>query len=437
MVVRAILVVWLAAAPAVAQNFDHPGLVHAGKAGWVTPGRAAELGYFEYRGRWLPKKLRKRVAAWEKKDARVKGWTDAYKEKSKHYRIVTDVPRFILELEIKPFLDELYRTYVNVFKGDFGLSGRAANMKTIKIFNGYENYARNAERGEITPRSMPGFIVGGDELVVYYDDLDPGDFYSTVFHEGAHQFVSATLPGASLPIWLDEAMATYFEACTYSRATRKITIAHLSPERVGHAQRLLKPIRPAAGVSLPEKLFMRVPEHRFEAAEYALAWSFVYYLIHTDGGKHRKAFAKFLRATNGAGTRPVADIFKRATGMKLADLSGGWREYVMSLKAPPAPIWVVLEVGGEPDSKVNLKSGDFVVSIDRIVIGSLKQFEQVWTKRPAEATARTVEWVVLRREAVQGPSQYRQALVHTSVAPGTKMTIEHDGHFERAHNLRD
>ena len=114
--------------------------------------------------------LKPRLAQWARMDKRVKSWKDAYKEKSKHYRIHTDVPRFILELEIKPFLDALYQTYVDVFKQDFGLSGRGANKRLIRIFYGFENYAHNAEPGEVQDRGTPAFILGVDELLVYYDE---------------------------------------------------------------------------------------------------------------------------------------------------------------------------------------------------------------------------------------------------------------------------
>lgn len=427
-----------AAGTAAAQNFDHPGLVHAGKAGWVEPARARELGYFEYRGRWLPRKLAKKVKAWERADARMSGWEDRYKVKSKHYRIETDVPRFIVELEIKPFLDELYRTYVEVFRRNFGLSGRAANKKTIRIIHGYENYARNAERGRgVIPRSTPGFIVGGDELVVHYDDLHPGDFYGTVFHEGAHQFLSALLPGAALPLWLDEALATYFEGCRYSRATGKITVDALPPDRVELSQEILKEAQPFAGRSLPESLFMRVPEQSFDAREYALAWSFVHYLVHREGGKRRKAFARFLRETNGSGNKPVAEIFREATGERLEQVQTGWKDYAMALKMPPQPIFVVLAVEGEPDPRVDLATEDYLVSIGGVQIDSSARFAQAWPQRAEERPAEPREWVVLRRKPRKGPMEYEERLVRTTVPPDTPLRIVDDGWYPRAHNLRD
>jgi hypothetical protein len=123
-----------------AQNLDHPGRVHADGLGWVTPEEARQNGFFEYRFRWFPEKLRKKLEKWERLDPKHAAWKEAYKAKTKNYRITTNAPRFILESEIKPFLDELFQTYVRVFRDDFGLKGKAVNKKFIKIFYGYESY---------------------------------------------------------------------------------------------------------------------------------------------------------------------------------------------------------------------------------------------------------------------------------------------------------
>jgi hypothetical protein len=54
---------------------------------------------------------------------------------------------------------------------------------------------------------MPAFIVNCEELVAYYEDSDPGLFYGSAFHEGAHSFMAAVLAGAEPhPSLMDEAM---------------------------------------------------------------------------------------------------------------------------------------------------------------------------------------------------------------------------------------
>ncbi len=408
--------------------------VYAGRLGWVSPGRARKAGYFEYEDRWLPSKFKRKLAGWRKKDARTKDWRDRYKAKSRHYKIETTLPRAVLEIDVKPFLDELYETYSDVFRRDFGLTGRGAHNKLIRIFHGYDEYALRAKGpGILTPRTNPGFILNGIELVVFYEATDPANFYNTVFHEGAHQFVAALLPGADLPLWLDEALATYFEGCRYSRVTGNIDVGHLPPGRLAKAQRALREVKLTDGDSLPERMFMNVPRERFHAVEYSLAWSFVYYLTHAEKGKYRRGFTKFLRAMNGAGKRPVSEVFRRATGRSLKDLQRGWRAYILGLELPRAPKWVRLRVEDDPDD-VALQSEDLVWSIDGERMDNPDDFVQWLERRPANAPT---EWIVVRRMKTGTPIGWRPKFIHATVSPAAAARISCLGTLSRHHTLID
>ena len=212
-----------------AQHGSHVQRVHIGKGVWVTPQEALAKGWLLHQDRWVPKKYKSKLKKWAKEDAKVNGFKDAYRVKTKHYRIKTNAPRHIVELEISPFLDELYRTYVKVFKADFGLKGKAADKNHINIYWGFPAWRDEEDNN----RGNPGYYEPGGALTVMYDAGDADDFYNTVFHEGAHQFFTAMLPGAELPIWLDEALAVYFEGCTFSPSTGKITPHHIPREAAG------------------------------------------------------------------------------------------------------------------------------------------------------------------------------------------------------------
>src|SRR4030095_14849901 len=105
---------------------------------WGTPAQAREKGMILYHDQWYPKEREKDLKRWEKDDAR-KGLEPKKlrREESKYYRIQTNVPRYRIELEIKPFLDELFETHKKVMAEDFGISGKAAGNKDIKIYNGF------------------------------------------------------------------------------------------------------------------------------------------------------------------------------------------------------------------------------------------------------------------------------------------------------------
>ncbi len=424
------------AAPGSAENWDHPGLVHVEKLGWISRDDAIRKGCVEYRGRWVAKDLLKQLKTWEAEDAKHAGWGDAYKLKSKNYTIVSNVPRFILEMEIKPFLDELYDTYVIVFRRDFGVSSKAANQKTIRIHNGFADYSSNeTDSAGPPPRSNPGFIVNGAELACFYDDNDAGNFYGTVFHEGAHQFMSAVFPAATLPKWLDEAMATYFEGCVYSRADKKIKVSNCPPDRLDFAMGVLRDASPAEGKSLAEELFMAVPDEKFDAIHYALSWSFIYYLISANGGRDREKFAKFLQRANGSGARAIAEVFERSTGMKLKEVEAGWKDFILAQKLEPVPWWVTLSLGGAtPPPGCDVKDGDLIVSVDGIDVFNAEGFDRLWAAR---AVDRELELVLLRRTKCDGIVEYTEVRIVTRVPAGSELMLASDGEALRTFNLRE
>jgi hypothetical protein len=412
------------------QNRDHPGLVHLGEGQWGTPAEALERGRIEYRGQWFDKALEKDLKKWEKEDAKGLEWKDAYRTKSKSYRIETNVPRYIVELEIKPFLDELFETYKRVFVEDFGLAGKAAGNKDIRIHNGFHDYSvHNPDGDRPRPRTNPGFIINGSELVVFYEETDPGRFYSTVFHEGAHQFFLSLLPGASPPHWLNEALATYFEGCTYSRATKKITPGFVPADRLMQAKAVLQ----AHKDKTAQELFMDVPRERFLGLEYSLSWSFVHYLIHRPGEESRARFARFVRETNGAGAKPADELFLQATSEDLNVLIPGWRDHVLALSPPPEIKWLVLRVNKAAPGE-DLVTKDRLWSFDGVEVFGTKQFEALWKNRPKD---RPYEVVVVRGEPDFHSDHATQRFVRQTIQPGSEISIRPMNEEERVGALAD
>ena len=415
----------VATALSVATEAPPADRIHLGKGRFGSRADALEAGLFEYQGRWLPARMRSKLEAWEKQDRRSATWADRYETRSKSYRIETNVPRFIIELEIKPFLDELYESYVRVYKQEYGLKGKGANGKLVRIYHGFEEYHRH--EGE--PRGTPAFYLDGT-LVSYYDDHDPAEFYNSIFHEGAHQFFAALLPGASLPTWLDEAIATWFEAGVYSRARQTIDLTGLPRDRVLSAKEMLAKAGDAVDLGA---LFLDVPYESFEAEHYALAWSFVHYLVHREGGRRKKAFAKFLKEMNGAGVRPVGEVFKKATRENLRDLAGPWRDYVLAMEPGEGLYHVHVEVS-EASGAEDVESGDRVDAIDGIGVHSEEQLERLWDARP---TDRPFELALIREREVPEPIDFVTERVVVTIEPGSKLTLAPAASSPRSHSLID
>ena len=114
---------------------------------------------------------------------------------------------------------------------------------------------------------------------------EPGHPYRTLLHEGTHQFIhlgagyrepgrpTATLPRLALPLWLNEGLASYFEAAF-------LTPDLLQPGRPEPARlaELQDALRRGKGPALGKILARRYGE-TFATLDYAVAWGVVYALM--------------------------------------------------------------------------------------------------------------------------------------------------------------
>lgn len=403
--VRTTLLAMLAAAccsgALTGQHGPHQSRVFVGDGEWLSVEEAQERGWFLYEDRWLPKKLRRKVKSWQRADAKVASWDDAYRAKSKHYRIRTNAPRHVTELEIVPFLDELFDMYCEVFESDFGLKAKGVDHQQIHVYWGYATWRDVQERD----RGNPGYYVSSGDLHVLYDPTEPDQFYKTVFHEGGHQFFRSLLPGAELPLWLSEALAVYMEGCTFTRSTGELTKGHLPSVRLLLAQRLLDEARQAGEPLTPEAMFMRFERGAFDARHYALAWSYVYYLVHREDGAHKHEFYELLDAMNGAGARSVHEVFERATRKDLHEIDRGWASFVLALQAPNETKRLVLEPLRD-DCPVH--KGDQLILIDGFDIDGEEAWKRHWLERDR---TRPAKLLVRRKSERRGPMDYEQQYV--------------------------
>jgi len=61
---------------------------------------------------------------------------------------------------------------------------------------------------------------------------------------------------------------------------------------------------------------------QYTALHYALGWSFLHFLIHTEQGKYGKQFGAVLKRLNGSDTRPFGEVFREIYGEGLAVAPG-------------------------------------------------------------------------------------------------------------------
>ena len=177
---------------------------------------------------------------------------------------------------------------------------------------------------------------------------------------------------------------------------------------------------------------MNIAQQDFQATHYALAWSFLHYLIKRPGKKNSEKFARFLRKTNGSGAKPLAEIFAQTTGEDFEALFQGWREHVKALPTPKEITrWVPLTVIKATE---DIQNQDILWSMNGYEIYDPDQFSKLWQERPKD---RPVELILIRCSPSFHGSYSKRWFVRTAIAPGSEISISVTSSYSRHANLRD
>jgi hypothetical protein len=168
----------------------------------------------------------------------------------------------------------------------------------------------------------------------------------TLLHEGVHQFVDqvirfrvpaaarSLLPQArhalvSVPLWLNEGLATYMEGAVVRED--RLEIGRINQKRLVHLQKLIRkgkcpPLRKVVALQYGEA---------FLAEDYAVAWGVVYTLRHALDGREqvdrRGRLMRYVKACRQAfytdtGTEFLRDFFQN--GRLVEDFDDLWAEYI-------------------------------------------------------------------------------------------------------------
>jgi len=152
-----------------------------------------------------------------------------------------------------------------------------------------------------------GIYLGGSLMAVAPRDRRQG-LWKVIQHEGFHQF-AATVISRKLPPWVNEGLAEYFGQAVWT-GDNYIT-GLIPPSRLRRLQKAINGKRLRAFLEI---ITMTQTEWnaRLERRNYDQAWSMVHFLVHGDGGKHQKSFARFINDV--ARGRPWRLVFIRRFG---------------------------------------------------------------------------------------------------------------------------
>jgi hypothetical protein len=254
---------------------------------------------------------------------------------SKHYRIVTDLPRQEIR-ELAAHMDAMYAAYSKMFSG---FPKRTTEPVSLYLWSDRNTYiAHGASMGsDWGPSGGVFFRSGaGNGVSTWVRDQSKPWLRQLLQHEGFHQFAHYHL-GPTLPLWANEGLAVYFE---HGLLVNGKLIQGMAPKH--RIDLLQQAIQNGRHFSVQELMgmtsagwwdVMRGGDGR-AGIMYTQAWSLVHFLIHGNNGRYKDAFEDYLREIAKGATHDVA--FRAA--FKTSDTEAferRWAEYVAQLQPDP------------------------------------------------------------------------------------------------------
>lgn len=250
------------------------------------------------------------------------GWT----VKTDNYTVMTNISHRMAK-SVARAMEQMNRYYREVYQHK--LTGGGTARCTIRIYATRADFDRC--EGVHSP-SVRGFYSPLKNLVVTYDPRSDGypfeKIWRTLFHEASHQFTRMTSTG-TIPGWLNEGTATYFEGACIQPNGR--VAANLVPE---HRLRALVSTLKYGRPSLREVISYFEPGS-YNGSYYPVGWGLVYFLhnyedensnriylplyrryakTYRSGGKHDSVarFEQyFIRKAKQTDVKSLADFEKR------------------------------------------------------------------------------------------------------------------------------
>jgi hypothetical protein len=300
-------------------------------------------GWVLFENSWMSKdrregELKKRAAADKAaidEARRLQDWKNAVTIETRHFIVKSNCTEEVRE----EYTDKL-EAYYTYFTEDWGITLSPGEVKgKMKFFlyrdrNDFHNVSR-------APRGVGGFFSFPDkELQLYDDQQDRQLTLATLFHEGNHLLTYLIDTAFHYPIWLNEGMAEYY-GTTQIDAKGKFHVGGLQYERIVSLR-----TDKAAGkfMSLREVLTTEQPE--FRARHYAVAWSFVHFMMESPkyGKQFRTFFANLARnpdlkienksysnvkgALKETSLENVAVALEKRFGKSIEELEAEWLQHI-------------------------------------------------------------------------------------------------------------
>ncbi|MBL8878489.1 MAG: DUF1570 domain-containing protein [Phycisphaerales bacterium] len=239
---------------------------------------------------------------------------------SKYYQILTDLDADKAR-EAKLRVTLMFEEYARRTRG---FAGNGINGKLpFMLFRNIEDY--------IAAGGPPGTagVFNGQRLMAVADPRFGDRVWSTVQHEGFHQFVMGAV-GGDIPIWANEGLAEYFAEGQF---TGDDFITGLIPKE--RLKRVKSRFEKSEFKSLRDMMMLQHETWNSEGSivNYDQAWSMIHFLAHANEGKYQKPFNGFLRAVSGGDKWETA--WERSFGRGVREFQQRWSDYWRNLADDP------------------------------------------------------------------------------------------------------
>lgn len=238
---------------------------------------------------------------------------------TKYYIIHTDLdPQGTREAELR--LTLMAEEYARRLEG---LAGAVRQRLPFFLYSDLKDY--------YAAGGLPGSIgvFTRDRLMAASHPKNPDALWTTVQHEGFHQFVLAAV-GDQIPIWANEGLAEYFSHGVF--CGDRFMVGFIPPARL---QRVRDGIREKKFRPLAEMLVLEHSEWNQElhGANYDQAWSMVHFLAHADKGRYQQAFISYLRDMSRG--QSAQRTWNKHFGEDHKAFQERWAEYWLALPDNP------------------------------------------------------------------------------------------------------
>lgn len=202
---------------------------------------------------------------------------------SRAYKIHTNLTR-AEALEYGVHMDLIYKEYERRFAV---LRGEGRGKQNLYLLRTREDYIRAMAAFGIRAEASGGMFFwgpAGSGLATWVEGLSRDQVYSTLQHEGFHQFAHSKL-GRRLPLWVNEGLAEYFGAAIVVK--RDVRLGIVDGGRVDRINAALEGNR---AIGFDELLNIESEQwHQNMLSgsqkghlQYDQSWAIVHFLIHGD-----------------------------------------------------------------------------------------------------------------------------------------------------------